>query len=68
MAMSRVSWLCLLSIIALIAGSLYALGTGEISAGPFNYRKKERPVAFYTTLFLFLVVGFIVVAYIWFIS
>ena len=63
--MTKIAWLCLISIVLLSSGSAYHLHSGKISAGPFEYSRAEQPTAFYVTLVAIFIVGLVAVAYVW---
>ena len=48
--MTKVQWLCALSLIFLAAGTLYNLRTGRITAGPWSYNRRDNPVGFFVTV------------------
>ena len=48
--MTKVQWLCALSMLFLTGGSLYNLGKGSVTAGPFAYNRRENPARFYITV------------------
>lgn len=48
--MPTVGWLCLIALVFLICGAVYALAVGKRSAGPFTLNKQDNPLGFYLTL------------------
>lgn len=48
--MTKVQWLCILSMLFLIGGSLYSFRKGSVTAGPFAYDRSEKPARFYITV------------------
>ena len=48
--MTRVQWLCALSLLFLTAGTFYNFRTGRVTAGPWSYNRRENPVGFLVTV------------------
>ena len=55
--MTKVQWLCALSLLFLVGGSLYSWRSGSVTAGPFSYSRRENPVRFYIVVGALFAVG-----------
>ena len=55
--MTKVQWLCALSLFFLVGGCLYNLRTGRVAAGPWSYDRRESPLGFFVTLVTIFVVA-----------
>jgi hypothetical protein len=68
MRMNKVQWLCALSFVLLLGGSLYNLRAGSVTAGPWTFSRQQRPFGFYATVLATLAAGATVILAVWVIS
>lgn len=56
--LNTVGWFCAVTIVFLIAGTVYNFLSGNVSIGSFSFLRKNEPILFYLTLtVIFIIVG-----------
>ena len=66
--MDKVQWLCALSFALLLAGCLYNLRSGSVTAGPWTFSRQQSPLGFYVTVLALFGVGAVAILTVWVVS